>query len=62
MQLNTDDLTIHTYEPQRGQSSGSYDPSAATSDPALTPATGSVTVDAERRFGRRLQVGFQFNF
>jgi hypothetical protein len=62
--LNSDDLTIHSYEPSRGgRSQGtSIDPSAGTSDPLTTAASGVVQLDAERRFGRRLQVGFQFDF
>ncbi len=42
--LNTDDLTIFTYqpsEPNRG---------------------GALQLDAERRFGRRFEIGFQFEF
>jgi len=62
--LNSDDLTIHSYEPGRGaQPQGTaIDPSAGTSDALTTAATGVVQLDAERRFGRRLQIGFQFGF
>ncbi|HYV20103.1 MAG TPA: carboxypeptidase regulatory-like domain-containing protein [Verrucomicrobiae bacterium] len=62
--LNSDDLTIHSYEPGRGaQPQGTaIDPSAGTSDALTSAATGVVQLDAERRFGRRLQVGFQFAF
>jgi hypothetical protein len=42
--LNTDDLTIDTYEPDNPNRSG------------------NLQLDAERRFGRRYQIGFQFEF
>jgi len=42
--LNTDDLTINTYEPDN--------PNRA----------GNLQLDAERRFGRRYGLGFQFEF
>jgi len=42
--LNTDDLTINTFEPDN--------PNRA----------GNLQLDAERRFGRRYQIGFQFEF
>ena len=62
--LNSDDLTIHSYEPGRSQQTqgASLDPSAGPADSALIPATGGLQIDAERRFGRRLQIGFQFDF
>jgi hypothetical protein len=62
--LNSDDLTIHSYEPGRSQQTqaSSIDPSAGPGDSALIPATGGLQIDGERRFGRRLQIGFQFNF
>jgi hypothetical protein len=62
--LNTDDLTIHSYEPGRAQQTqgSNLDPSAGTADSPTLAATGGAQLDAERRFGRRLQVGFQFDF
>ena len=42
--LNTDDLTITTYQP------------------ANANRGGNLQLDAERRFGRRYQIGFQFEF
>jgi hypothetical protein len=62
--LNSADLTIHSYEPARSQQTtgASLDPSAGPADSALLPATGGLQIDAERRFGRRLQIGFQFAF
>lgn len=51
--LNRDDLYIH-----------SYDPSKVGDTAAGNKAIGAthLQLDAERRFGRRYQVGFQFNF
>jgi hypothetical protein len=42
--LNTDDLTIFTYQPSQPNRGG------------------ELQLDAERRFGRRFEVGFQFEF
>jgi len=42
--LNTDDLTIETFEP------------------AAPNRGGALQLDSERRFGRRFEVGFQFEF
>ena len=51
--LNEDDLRIRT-----------YDPSKAGDTAAGNEAIGAthLQLDAERRFGRRFQVGFQFDF
>jgi hypothetical protein len=51
--LNSDDLRIYSYEPTR---TTGFDASGATL--IATP----LSLDAERRFGRRFQVGFQFSF
>jgi carboxypeptidase family protein/TonB-dependent receptor-like protein len=48
--LNTDDLRIFTYEPNKN------------SDTARQALTGPLQVDGVRRFGRRLQLGVQFEF
>jgi outer membrane receptor protein involved in Fe transport len=50
--LNSDDLQVTTYEPVTGSG---YDLGGFS---ALTP----LQLDATRRFGRRYQIGFQFNF
>lgn len=50
--LNTDDLRIFTYEPSKGE----FKPGDGIL--LATP----LQLDAERRFGRRFQVGFQFEF
>jgi outer membrane receptor protein involved in Fe transport len=50
--LNSDDLHIVSYEPVTGSG---YDVGGLT---PLTP----LQLDATRRFGRRFQIGFQFNF
>jgi hypothetical protein len=50
--LNSDDLHIVSYEPVTGSG---YDIGGLT---ALTP----LQLDATRRFGRRFQIGIQFNF
>jgi len=50
--LNTDDLYVTSYEPVTGSG---YDLGGLS---ALTP----LQLDATRRFGRRFQVGVQFNF
>jgi hypothetical protein len=62
--LNSDDLVIHSYEPSRGQQTqgSNVDPSAGTADAQTLATTGGAQIDAERRFGRRLQIGFQFDF
>ena len=57
--LNTDDLRIFTYEPNKGDFNSGAD--------LLKPGDGIVRtsplqLDAERRFGRRFQFGFQFEF
>ncbi len=57
--LNTDDLRIFTYEPNKGDFNSGTD--------LLKPGEGIVRasplqLDAERRFGRRFQFGFQFEF
>ncbi|HYV17730.1 MAG TPA: carboxypeptidase regulatory-like domain-containing protein [Verrucomicrobiae bacterium] len=51
--LNSDDLRVYSYEPSR---TTGFDAGGATL--IATP----LQLDAERRFGRRFQVGFQFNF
>jgi outer membrane receptor protein involved in Fe transport len=50
--LNTDDLTIHTYEPARSSRLDPTDPLAGT----------PLQIDGHRRFGRRFQIGVQFEF
>jgi hypothetical protein len=50
--LNTDDLRIFTYEPDQ--------PDRINPDGTLT--AGPLQTDAVRRFGRRFQIGFQFEF
>ena len=50
--LNSDDLRVYTYEPVSGSG---YDIGGLS---AITP----LQLDATRRFGRRFQIGFQFNF
>jgi outer membrane receptor protein involved in Fe transport len=51
--LNRDELRIHTYEPNRPSG---FDTSSA----ALV--SSPLQLDAERRFGRRFQLGFQVQF
>ncbi|MBI1951501.1 MAG: carboxypeptidase regulatory-like domain-containing protein [Acidobacteria bacterium] len=50
--LNRDDLRIYTYEPDRADNLGADE----------LGVRGPLQVDAGRRFGRRFQVGFQFEF
>jgi len=50
--LNRDDLRIFTYEPN----------STPPADLLNTSGTGPLTINAERRFARRFQVGMQFDF
>ncbi len=51
--LNSDDLRIYSVDPNRA---AGFDPSGSASVP------GALQLDAERRFGRRWQVGFQIAF
>ncbi len=51
--LNSDDLRIRTFEPNKGG-----DRAVGNAAVVATP----LQLDAERRFGRRFQVGFQFDF
>jgi hypothetical protein len=51
--LNSDDLRIYTYEPDLAGGSVAGN---------KTVAADRLQLDAERRFGRRWQVGFQFDF
>ncbi|HKQ98987.1 MAG TPA: TonB-dependent receptor [Candidatus Polarisedimenticolia bacterium] len=51
--LNSDDLRIYSVDANRA---GGLDPGGEVSVP------GPIELDAERRFGRRWQVGFQFAF
>ncbi len=51
--LNRDDLRVYTYEPTPG------DVRVNLQNPA---ATGPLSLNAERRFGRRFQIGMQFEF
>jgi hypothetical protein len=51
--LNSDDLRIFTFEPNK-VAGGSVGNAAISST--------AIQLDAERRFGRRFQVGFQFSF
>jgi len=51
--LNSDDLHINTYEPEKGDG---FDINASRS------AAGPLELDATRRFGRRWQIGFQIAF
>ena len=62
--LNTDDLRIFTVEPNKGQGAASdASGGAGNFDPqGLSFGTGPLQIDAVRRFGRRFQVGFQFDF
>ena len=53
--LNTDDLLIRTYEPDKPQDPGPVTPEG------LGPA-GPLQLDATRRFGRRFQLGLQIEF
>jgi len=50
--LNSDDLRIFTYEPV----------ARSSFDPANPSAGVPLQLDAQRRFGRRFQLGFQFEF
>jgi hypothetical protein len=52
--LNSGDLRIYSYEPSKGD--------ITQLDAALLDSVAPVTVDGERRFGRRFQVGMQFQF
>jgi outer membrane receptor protein involved in Fe transport len=51
--LNRDELRIHTYEPNR---TSAFDASSASL------VASPLQLDAERRFGRRFQLGFQVQF
>jgi hypothetical protein len=51
--LNRDELHVHTYEPSR---TTGFDAGSATL------VSSPLQLDAERPFGRRFQVGFQFAF
>ena len=51
--LNSDDLRVHSIDPNRAEG---FDPGGTAS------VAGPLQLDAERRFGRRWQVGFQFAF
>jgi hypothetical protein len=53
--LNSDDLRIFTYEPAASSLLGVADASNPT-------ARGPLQVDGQRRFGRRFQIGLQFEF
>jgi hypothetical protein len=53
--LNTDDLVIRTYEPDRPQDAGPVTPEAGG-------LAGPLQVDGVRRFGRRFQIGLQIDF
>jgi hypothetical protein len=55
--LNTDDLRIFTFDPTAPQVNNAT-PDNLDPDNVL----GAVQLDARRRFGRRYQVGFQFDF
>ena len=51
--LNRDELRIYTYEPTPGKVAVGL----------LNPSTiGPLSINGERRFGRRFQVGMQFEF
>jgi hypothetical protein len=51
--LNTDDLYIRTFDPSKA---------GATARGNAAIGASVLQLDAERRFGRRYQVGFQFDF
>jgi hypothetical protein len=51
--LNRDELRVFTYEPNR---TNGFDASSSTQ------IVGPLQLDAQRRFGRRFQVGFQVQF
>jgi hypothetical protein len=53
--LNSDDLRIFSYEPTPATQPGRLIEQSAG-------LRGPIQIDAERRFGRRFQVGFQFAF
>ena len=55
--LNSDDLHIFTVEPTAPEF---RNPSAGNLDPENV--LGPIQLDATRRFGRRFQVGLQFDF
>ena len=63
--LNTDDLRIHTYEPVSAAEvedlASQTIAGASALDPDLLPR-GVLALDAERRFGRRVQFGLQLDF
>jgi len=50
--LNADDLRIFSYDPSAQVRFDPADPSSGT----------ALQIDAQRRFGRRFQIGFQFDF
>jgi hypothetical protein len=62
--LNSDDLRITAYDPSRAQTtqSSTLDPTSSSGGSATVPATSGLQIDGERRFGRRYQIGFQFDF
>jgi outer membrane receptor protein involved in Fe transport len=62
--LNSDDLWIHTFEPNRGDG---FNPTQRNTGSDVSVGTlplisGPLQLDAERRFGRRWQIGLQFDF
>ena len=58
--LNTDDLRIFTYQPK---APGFDDRRNPTPSNPFDPVSGTaIQLDAQRRFGRRWQVGIQFDF
>ncbi|HEU4403129.1 MAG TPA: TonB-dependent receptor, partial [Candidatus Polarisedimenticolia bacterium] len=52
--LNSDDLRIFTYSPDQ--------PDRFSASPNGVPVQEALQLDATRRFGRRFQFGFQFDF
>ncbi len=63
--LNTDDLRIHTYEPVSDAEVEALASGTIAGPSALDPnhlPRGVLTLDAERRFGRRFQIGLQIDF
>lgn len=56
--LNSDSLRIFTYEPTAPE----FRNPAPTTNPDPQSVLGPIQLDAQRRFGRRFQLGFQLNF
>ena len=62
--LNTDDLRILSYEPNRGSAPSVTQPGGSPSagGQGVASVSNGLQIDAVRRFGRRFQLGIQLSF